>query len=54
MMHSDWDDERIATQQKPNQGDAAGIKFSFKSASIFGFIPLPLPSFHKSTGVVTR
>jgi hypothetical protein len=26
LPNSDWDDERIATQRKPNQGSIAGIK----------------------------
>ena len=37
-MNSDWDDERIATQQKLNRSDAAGIKIiSFLAAFVCCF-----------------
>jgi len=38
LMIKDRDDERIATQQKINQGSGAGIKKSLPYGSIFHFL----------------
>jgi hypothetical protein len=42
-----------ATQRKPNQGFNSPLPKNQPLHFIFGLSPLPLPSFHKTMGVVT-